>query len=712
MPSLFSRRHDTDSIPLHPLGHHDPTKPAAAPPSRGPGYAFFSWKWEITAWLCGLGLFASMVAVLARQDGRPVDDWNFPVNVNSLMALLSTVYRAIMCAIAAEVISQSKWIWFWSTSKPVPLLQFQYFDSGSRGIWGAGRLMPTAIRRSPTALAAALVLVVSFATGPFIQQAIGTINREYVLSDGDASLSVSRSLDANGTFYRTLSDVVYGQWDFKYTTRAALLTAMANPNSNDTAINPTCTSGNCTFPSWETGNRSSPDEVTHATVGLCNQCFDVTSLIINTTNTSSNSTGAMSYKLPTGVNITLFDRTTWLSIHTYDNLTWAQSVISDEQSAILRWAMANVTILTVGKQNKTDLEPSIPVAVTCSIYSCLRSYSASVTNGHLSEKLLHTTPMYPDLGNYTSSDLTGYRSPYNQGGFTGADGEIPLSAVQDPCMLNGTVYTGSELANAPNATDVRILSPSNAPDYPSTKAPQGCMYRMTGFYDMMLLGFLGDHMLSGDCSWDPRQGDSIRCDEKYWLAQFWGLGQATAQTINSTFDSFTEAVTRQFRLGLGRESGTESAVSGESLRTGTFTLIQWKWFAFPILLLLIETVVLCWMIARSIWRRGDEMVWKSNTLPLLYYGQDRFVDAHGVPLRDYAQQINADSGAGGANGTTGELMSTEEMEKDARKVYVTLTKGGRSTGVSSGEGASYISDGSSYATRRRRDWDQDSLLQG
>jgi hypothetical protein len=732
MQSFFSQQYgDVAPIPLQPVEqpnicppddtkyppsvgeYRNASRPVTRRTSWGPGYVFYAWKWEMTAWLCGIGLFASMLAVLSRQNGRPVDDWNFPIKINSLVALLSTVYRAVMCAIAAEVISQSKWIWFWSTSRPVPLLHFQRFDSGSRGIWGAGRLLPLAVRRSPTALAAALAIVVSFAVGPFIQQAIGTIDLEYVLPQGDASLPVSRSLDGNSTYYRTLDSVVYGMWDFKYTTRAGLITALANPNSNDTSITPTCTSGNCTFPSWETGNVSaSLDQVTHAAAGICNQCFDVTSLITNATATS-NISYYPTYKLPTGSNITLGDRTTWMSIQTYANLSWASSVISDDQASVLRWALANVTILTVRKNNVSELEPSVPVSVACSLYTCLRSYSASVTNGILTEKLLHTTPMYPDVSNYTG-DLVGMYSVYNDYGGILPQSNMTLSAIQSPCLVNGTVYTNTEkLAAAPNATTVRILAPSAAPNYAATRAPEACMYRVSGFYDMMLQGFLQRYLLRGYCSWDARQGDSIRCDDSYWLAQFWGGGLARAETMAATLDGFAEAATRRFRLGLGRataQTDGDTVVHGASQRTGTFTRIGWPWLAFPALLLAAETVVLLWVIIRGLWYGSDgERVWKSSTLPILYYGPDCFVSEQGVPLREYMRP-GGSSGTHAGDGVEGDLMTKKEMEDDARHVYVRLLKGGQSGATGPDQGMFGV-DGSYRGVRRRRDWDQDSLLQ-
>ncbi|KAH6646577.1 hypothetical protein BKA67DRAFT_580007 [Truncatella angustata] len=658
----------------------------------------------MSALVGGLGIFAAMVAVLARQNNHADDDWVFFLNLNSLIALLSTVYRAVMVAVAAEVVSQSKWIYFWTSRSPISLLRLQYFDSASRGIWGAARLLPYAAKRSPATLAAALIIAVSFAVGPFFQQSIGTVDRSFVLEDGTASVPIARNINGSDTWYRTLAGPDYGMWAFKYDVRASILSALSNPFSQDSAVSSKCTSGNCTFPSWESGFPSqSEHDITLATVGMCNQCIDVGSLV--TVYNNSLNTGSPSWKLPTGLNVTAFDGANWMSVAESRNLTWAESIIPYEQAATFRWAFANITMLVLSNSNSSQTaqdyryQEQTPNAVVCSLYPCLRSYSASVTNGKLDEKLISTQPMYPDLMSYTGSDVEKNISAFPEAGTLPGD-EPHLAALQSPCLVNETVYTSSNFSAYSNASDVRILSPSAVADnYPSIKAPPQCLFKFNTFFYLMLASYLQAGVFSGNCKWDSRQGTNVYCADKYWLAQFWEYRHANLETITGRFDNFAEAVTRQFRLGLGLDQAQDNVVRGKSSRTKPFTVVNWKWLIFPIALLAIETVLLIWMIARSLIYRGEEMVWKGNVLPLLYH-RDKFVDANGLHLGDGIPSHDQADGLHGGQ----KLMTIAEMENDAKDVRVTLIRNGNGTSE-----IGNVKD-DKQSLRRRRDWDQDSLL--
>lgn len=653
----------------------------------------WSWKWEILALLAGLGVFVAMLVILLKQNNCGTDEWVFLLNLNSLIALLSTIYRAVLVAVAAEVVSQSKWVYFWSSTSPLPLLRLQYFDRASRSIWGAIRLFPYVAKRSPAALAAALILVVSFGVGPFMQQSIGTIARDFVVEDGVAKIPVTRNIDGNDTYYRTLDGLVYGMWDFKYNVRASILSALSNPNSNDSAIIPICSSGNCTFPSWDSGLPTRTDrEVTHVTAGMCSRCFDVGSLITVFNDTSSPPV----WKLPNDVNVTAFDRANWLTIASTGNLTWANSVIPLEQAAIYRWAFANVTVLSLSfsGQDADEKEgyPETPRALVCPIYPCLRSYSASVSNGRLMENLINTQPMYPDAMNNTGSSFAFGEGPFPEAGVTPGE-EQHIAAIQSPCLVNGIVYTTANFSSYLNATDARILSPDTAPDYPPTKVPQQCLFKVNTFFYMMLSSYLQKFVFDGVCSWDTRQGLSINCKDSYWLAQFWELTLATEDTITNRFSSFAEAATRQFRLGLARDETLENNVSGTAMRTKPYTVIDLKWLIFPITLLAIETVVLVWMIGRSLWFKNSEMVWKSNVLPFLYH-REKFITQ--FPAMSYLGSEPSEQRRGR------NLMTIAEMETDASKTRVTLAR--------CNEERRNSSDGVHNEFLRRRHWDQDSLL--
>ncbi len=67
-----------------------------------------------------------------------------------------------------------------------PLVNLQHFEAGSRGIIGAIRLIPIVAIRSPAAFLAALITILSFTVGPFVQQSIRTAARDVDLLGPDS----------------------------------------------------------------------------------------------------------------------------------------------------------------------------------------------------------------------------------------------------------------------------------------------------------------------------------------------------------------------------------------------------------------------------------------------------------------------------------------------------------------------------------------------
>ncbi|KAH6652219.1 hypothetical protein BKA67DRAFT_573338 [Truncatella angustata] len=653
-----------------------------------------AWAWEIVSLLVAIGLIVAIFVILAKQHNKPVDDWTFVLNLNSLIALLSTIYRAAIVVIAAEIISQEKWTVFWSSKNPQPLQNFKRFDAASRGIWGAVRILSIAVRHSLSASLCAIIILISFAVGPFTQQAIGTVNRDHLLQDSNPPyLPVAHAVDDTNLSFVNTKGALFGGRDLNADAQTSMFSAFLNPRSNDLKIDTDCSTGNCIFRSLQTGSLShTQNETTHHTAGMCSSCFDVSSLI----QARKSSGGPTTYLLPDGTNQTSLrdpsSNAPILVVNTVEGMSWAGDVISQEQQKQFRWAAANVTILTFGPADESEREGgdvSKPVAVACSLYPCLRSYSASVSGGNLSESLVRSEPMFADwatksLENDTIADMDSW-------------GVLPVykvAAVAPSCLLNGTVYTTSNYSSYGNTTEVQIVSPDNAPDYPSVQVPEQCVFRFDTFLLYLTGGFLKERVFTGYCN----SGYSIACYEKYWLAQFYNNGDASADVISEIFSNFAEAMTKRYRLGLARPVDAANSMAGVAVERLPFNVIEWQWLTFPLVLLAILMVALLWIIARTIRYRGEEMVWKSNPLPVFYH-RDRFVDAYGMQLRDLDGPLQHEK-------QEMELLTIGEMEKDAKKIQVQLLRGTRWLK------AEDKADANPRRPSRVRDMDSDSLMEG
>lgn len=621
------------------------------------------WSWEITSLLVSIGILVAMIVIINEASNQPVQNWNLPITLSALVNTLSTVYRALLAYVAVEIVNQQKWIWLWSTSTYRPLHHIQYFESGSRGLLGALKLMPLVAKSSPGSLLALVVIVLSLAVGPVAQQSIGT---EYVSTDmGIASLPVTYSLGS--VYFRTNTDADISLWSLRASIRGALFSALANPGSSDSTIPVDCPTGNCSFHKWRSENNSKSEFGSHASIGMCRRCHDVTSLV---SVRFRHDLGGSTHGLPNGMEImTSSMDTPWLIIKSDSNLDWAESVIPVEAAAQMSWSFTNTTVFTMGPgpdQETADpnVIPSTPVAVSCSLYPCLRTYIASIQDGRLMEQELESTPLYPDVGNYNGTDVNSELASYE---LFSPSSEIDLAAVQSPCLIGYTKYTTETMSTVPGAAPVRILHPDNAPDYPTITAPKECTYRLKSSSYFILKAVYSEQLLKGNCTWSLQQGNEIECSESWWLAQFWETKKASVGSVKDRFGAIADATTNQFRLGVGREPNSTDKIYGHAVAQVAYTMFRWQWFVLPIVLLIIDVLLVWWMLYRGILYRGEEMSWKGSLLPLLYY-RWLFENANG-------ESLEAQAGPGGDTDNDGPLLTAAELEDASKKVFVRLRRG-------------------------------------
>ncbi|KAF6794166.1 hypothetical protein CSOJ01_13776 [Colletotrichum sojae] len=348
------------------------------------------WVWEALLLCVAMAAMAAIVAILLHQDGRPAQDWLFPISLNSTASILSTICRGILISIAAETICQTKWVWYWSDKTARRrMIDLQHFDSGSKGLIGASRLAKLVLWHSPTTLLSVFTIVFSFRIGPCIQQAIKTVIINKADPQETASIPVSTALSSRngGAIFSYTVTVVDGietaTQDFSLhpKIRGVAYAATLGTYKGDSQIVSSCTTGDCSFTGFQS---RAPQlivgkEVTHASTGICNICTDVTSLIESKADPNGIVyTSKTSYELPNGMTLKSADT---MKVN-YGNLSWATAVMSPEALDVSERAPANVTVLSltnISDTAKNDAKnyPS-SVAISCSIYACLRSYSGSV----------------------------------------------------------------------------------------------------------------------------------------------------------------------------------------------------------------------------------------------------------------------------------------------------------------------------------------------
>lgn len=127
----------TTSVNARPPSASSSSTPKPAPPvqsSHGPAWKIsWWWWWELGAALLSMASIFSIIIILATYEDRPLTDWTFNIQINSLISTLTTIGKTAMLVAVAESISQLKWLHFYQQSRPLD--RFQDFDDASRGPW-------------------------------------------------------------------------------------------------------------------------------------------------------------------------------------------------------------------------------------------------------------------------------------------------------------------------------------------------------------------------------------------------------------------------------------------------------------------------------------------------------------------------------------------------------------------------------------------------
>ncbi|KAH9233930.1 hypothetical protein K456DRAFT_1909874 [Colletotrichum gloeosporioides 23] len=318
-----------------------PREPTKKPPM------FRSWLLEFLALIVSMLSFAGIIATLGAYNGQPQLEFARDVNINTIIAILSTALRAAMAFMATEVIGQSKWEWL---ETPRPLRHVERLDSAGRGAWGSIKFL-FFVSKPNFAAMGALLMITSYVIDPFSQQLAKTYSCN-IPSDEKASISVARlisgssSLEGPSLHTAGINGLIYG----------------VDANTPSQLFN--CPSGNCTF----TMNSG----ITHTSVGICKYEADVPFLLGASTSTTTIITFSAA---------ACGNRSEGPYIY---NTTACRRI--DRIRGYVNWRR-NIGV----------------VAANCSLSPCLRHYSGEVSHSTLKEKLVSHEPM--DFGEMTQGLL-------------------------------------------------------------------------------------------------------------------------------------------------------------------------------------------------------------------------------------------------------------------------------------------------------------------
>ncbi|KAJ5488741.1 hypothetical protein N7539_003631 [Penicillium diatomitis] len=310
----------------------------------------FIWILEIVACLVSIALLAAIIGFLSHYDGQSLPEWPYAITLNALVSVLSTAMKAAIAFIATQCLAQLKWLWFRQKNR---LSDLTLLDDASRGPVGAFKVLYSFLPRHLVTFGC-VILVLAVATDPFVQQVI-SIQMRSADSPSPSSIRV-----CNNSLYGDYGlGAGPGMNKLPLTSMGAVYSGIfKTENSGNKSSLVSCTTGNCTFPIYQT-------------LGVCSQCANITNAL------QASGTGPDEvFNLPNGLTLSPFS----VIMNSTTQLDMLQIDTTDTALILNFTAIAGVG----------SSDPSATSAIECTLSFCIKTYEASVHDGIFKETLVNT----------------------------------------------------------------------------------------------------------------------------------------------------------------------------------------------------------------------------------------------------------------------------------------------------------------------------------
>lgn len=364
---------------------------------------------------------------------------------------------------------------------------------------------------------------------------------------------------------------------------------------------PSCPTGNCTFPTFNT-------------LAVCSKCANVT-----------NSVNRTSYTDVGWSNDTIIPGEVWQAVYqlpgnVHMNISWVGSSETGETPVIYGQAMTSQTSFDTNEMGKTlfgvpdpflslailhfsdvDIRGTLggyynkskPVAWECVLHLCINTYNLSIVNNQVDMRQIsswHDTDANPNRRYIEGNEIEDYDFT---SGFS----------------INGTlVLPDSE----------RSKSMDTASRNSTFRVSSGTLWSISDFLNFTLAGSV---LLRAS---QVIQSDGYQNDVLSLMNQ--------TSDISSLFNNLSASMSSYLRA---QASGVGSQTLGIAYRDETFVNVRWAWLILPVVLVLMSIVLL----AATVWTSTQQRdpVWKSSILAAVYHSLDTRPVQRGPELDTMAQ---------------------------------------------------------------------------
>lgn len=535
-----------------------------------------TWFFEIFMTIFSIACFIGICVILIIYDQKSLPKFSYGFSMNAIVSVLATSCKSSLIFAIGEAIGQLKWVWF--NGKPKKLLDIQTFDSASRGPLGSITILFQKTRRSIVSFGAAvMILLVAF--DPFIQQIINYPTRLTAMQN-NTSFAIAKKLDYFITEIEYPALISTGIW-----------------SDDITPSPPKCSSGNCTWPNFQS-------------VGICSQCSDITDstdLECEIGDDNPNLTSESGEKFRS-VNVTCYitapqGETIYIdqefrlssknSTYQTSTLTWPLFAMEFEDSPKFVWSdnqrTSNPLIVIAYSElgyNENNLDSdflggiSIVKATQCSLELCLLEYEISVENG---------------IPNTVSSVLN--------------YGQLFYRNYSHPDGIHNPLFGPQQLCWKPTSSQPDITKKNRGDSYTQLSPVE---FTFCGIFYTELTLSMG--IFSGSFSrkhvWYPGGADNrdnpVTNSGDLYVRHISQVGLENAMSN----------IAKQVNKEALRINGSE--VHGTAHASEIYVEVKWLWLILPTILVVSGTTFIAIVIFQS--RKNGESLWKSSVLAFLYHG--------------------------------------------------------------------------------------------
>ena len=263
------------AAPVAEVAHHSPGRQKQHGGRIREGVTIW-WK-ELLASVVATGAIIVTFATLYHYQGKPLPEWPDRISINAVLSVYMLLLRAGVAVVVAAVLARQKWSWFGSDR---PLYDIALFDEATRGAWGSLRLIQRVHFRYLITSLGCLIGVMVILVDPLAQQILRYTECSVCASgNGFAGIPRTNFFEGHGL------DMRYSQ-SLSSAFQDAITVGITAPGS---PVDVQCSTGNCTFPIFDT-------------LGFCSSCEDLSDRVRlkygNTSQQSSHPRGTVTSHLP------------------------------------------------------------------------------------------------------------------------------------------------------------------------------------------------------------------------------------------------------------------------------------------------------------------------------------------------------------------------------------------------------------------------------